>query len=128
MSLADDTGKPLDGAFQYTLHFEKGQFPPADAFWSVTLYDSEGFQVANPLNRFALSSWMPFVLNPDGSLGLYFQAESPGPGKEANWLPAPKGPFNLSLRIYAPRTEVLTGKWNPPPVTREEAGMAIPAQ
>jgi hypothetical protein len=118
LNLADETGKPLDGANKYTLHFEKGATPPVDAFWLVTLYDSGGFQVANALNRFAVSSWMPFKYNVDGSLDLYFQNESPGSDKEANWLPAPKGPFNLTMRLYAPRSEALTGKWNPPPVTR----------
>jgi hypothetical protein len=117
-NLGDETGKPLDGANKYMLHFDKGETPPADAFWSVTLYDSEGFQVANPLNRFAVSSWMPLKYNADGSLDLYFQNETPGTDKEANWLPAPKGAFNLMLRMYAPKAEVLTGKWNPPPVTR----------
>ena len=73
-----------------------------------------------PLNRFAVSSWMPFKYNADGSLDLYFQNESPGKDKEANWLPAPKGPFNLTMRLYAPKTDALTGKWNPPPVQRAE--------
>jgi hypothetical protein len=118
INLADESGKPLDGANNYRLHFEKRDTPPANAFWSVTLYDSQGFQVANPLNRFAVSSWMPFKYNTDGSLDLYFQNESPGSDKEANWLPAPKEPFNLTMRLYAPRSEALTGKWNPPPVTR----------
>jgi hypothetical protein len=118
LNLADETGKPLDGANKYTLHFDKGGTPPARAFWSVTLYDNDGFQVANHLNRFAVSSWMPFKYNADGSLDLYFQNESPGADKEANWLPAPKGPFNLMMRLYAPRSEALTGKWNPPPVMR----------
>jgi hypothetical protein len=118
INLADETGRPLDGASKYTIHFEKTALPPVDAFWSVTLYDQEGFQVANPLNRFAVSSWMPFKYNPDGSLTLYFQNENPGADKDANWLPAPKGAFNLTMRLYAPRSEALTGKWNPPPVTR----------
>jgi hypothetical protein len=118
INLADETGKPLDGANNYTLHFDKRDMPPANAFWSVTLYDPEGFQVANTLNRFAVSSWMPFKYNGDGSLDLYFQNESPGADKEVNWLPAPKGPFNLTMRIYAPKSEALTGKWNPPAVTR----------
>ena len=117
-NLSDETGKPLDGGNKYTLHFDKNDQPPADAFWSVTLYDSEGYQVANSLNRFAVSSWMPFKYNADGSLDLYFQNESPGADKEANWLLAPKGAFNLLMRLYAPRSEALTGKWNPPPVTR----------
>jgi hypothetical protein len=65
----------------------------------VTLYDLQGFQVANPLNRFAVWSWMPFKYNADGSLELYFQNESPGSDNEANWLPAPKGPFNLTMRL-----------------------------
>jgi hypothetical protein len=118
VNLADETGRPLDGAHAYTLHFEKGGTPPANAFWSITLYDSEGFQVANPLNRFNLSSWMPLKYNADGSLDLYFQNDNPGGDKQANWLPAPKGAFNLLLRLYAPKSEALTGKWNPPPVTR----------
>jgi hypothetical protein len=121
LNLADDTGKPLDGASNYTIHFDKSQIPPADAFWSITLYDPAGFQVANPLDRFAVSSWMPFKTNPDGSLDLYFQNESPGADKEANWLPAPKGPFNLTMRLYAPKSDALTGKWNPPPVVKAQA-------
>jgi hypothetical protein len=128
INLGDETGKPLDGANKYTLHFDKGQMPPADAFWSVTLYDSEGFQVANALNRFNLSSWMPLKYNGDGSIDLYFQNASPGPDKEANWLPAPKGAFNLLMRLYAPRSEALTGKWNPPPVTRMQGLLGLGAQ
>jgi hypothetical protein len=98
------------------------------AFWSITLYDPEGFQVANTLNRFAVSSWMPFRFSPDGSLDLYFQNESPGADKEANWLPAPKAPFNLTMRLYAPRSEALTGKWNPPPVVKVQEVPSLPAQ
>jgi hypothetical protein len=81
-NLGDETGKPLDGANKYTLHFTKDETPPTNAFWSVTLYDSEGYQVPNPLSRFAVSSWMPFKYNADGSLDLYFQNESPGKDKE----------------------------------------------
>ena len=72
MNLFDNTGKPLDGANKYTIHFDKGATPPVNAFWSITLYDSDGFQVANELDRFAVSSWMPFKFNGDGSLDLYF--------------------------------------------------------
>ncbi|MCG7392835.1 DUF1254 domain-containing protein [Microvirga sp. ACRRW] len=128
MNLADDTGRPLDGVNKYTLHFEKDQIPPAAAFWSLTLYDSEGFQVPNSLNRFALSSWMPLKHNADGSLDLYLQNENPGQDKEANWLPAPKGPFNVLLRLYAPQSAALTGKWNPPPVMKFETTSSIVAQ
>ncbi|HWE16004.1 MAG TPA: DUF1254 domain-containing protein, partial [Hyphomicrobiaceae bacterium] len=128
LSLGDQAGRPLDGANKYVLHFDKATLPPVDAFWSVTLYDRDGYQVANPLNRFALSSWMPFKYDPDGSLTLYVQNEAPGKDKESNWLPAPKGPFNLTMRLYAPRSEALTGKWNPPPVTRSEAFMGLTGQ
>jgi hypothetical protein len=127
INLGDETGRPLDGAYRYALHFDKGDTPPANAFWSVTLYDPEGFQVANSLNRFAVSSWMPFKYNADGSLDLYFQNVSPGKDKEANWLPAPKGEFNLTMRVYAPRSEALTGKWNPPPVRRASGTVGLGA-
>ena len=128
LNLGDQNGRPLDGANKYVLQFDKSTLPPVDAFWSVTLYDPEGYQVANPLNRFAVSSWMPFKYDPDGSLTLYFQNENPSKDKEVNWLPAPKGPFNLTMRLYAPKSEVLTGKWNPPPVTKTEAFMGITGQ
>jgi hypothetical protein len=118
LNLGDNTGQPLNGANKYTLHFGRDNLPPSAAFWSVTLYDTDGFQIANPLNRFAVSSWMPFGYNTDGSLDLYFQNRSPGAAKEANWLPAPNGPFNLTMRVYAPRAEALTGQWNPPAVRR----------
>jgi hypothetical protein len=119
INLFDGAHQTLDGANKYTIHFDKGALPPADAFWSITLYDNDGFQVQNKLNRFAVSSWMPFEYNGDGSLDLYFQNESPGAGRETNWLHAPKGTFNLTMRLYAPRMEALTGKWSPPPVVRE---------
>lgn len=118
LNLGDSEGKPLDGANKYVLHFDKANLPPVNGFWSVTLYDPEGFPAANTLNRFAVSSWMKFTYNADGSLDIYFQNESPGKDKEANWLPAPKGPFNLTMRLYAPQSDALTGKWNPPAVTK----------
>lgn len=120
LNIGDDDGKPLNGkdGGVYTIHFDKGATPPVNAFWSITLYDSDGFQVGNELNRFAVSSWMPFAYNADGSLDIYLQHASPGKDKEANWLPAPDGPFNLTMRLYGPKSEALTGKWNPPPVMR----------
>ena len=84
----------------------------------MTLYDEQGYQVPNSLNRFNLSSWMPLKFSSDGLLDLYFQNESPGADKEANWLPAPKSAFNLLMRLYAPKSTALTGQWNPPPVKR----------
>ena len=116
--LGIEPGKPVDGTNAYRLSFRKDELPPADAFWSVTLYDSDGFPVANALDRHALGDRDALVFNADGSLDLVIQAESPGPGKESNWLPAPKGPFNLTMRIYAPRANALNGEWNPPPVQR----------
>jgi hypothetical protein len=128
MNLGDQNGRPLDGANKYVLHFDKAALPPVNAFWSVTLYDPQGYQVANPLNRFAVSSWMPFKYDADGSLTVYFQNENPGHEKAANWLPAPKGPFNLTMRLYAPKSEALTGKWNPPAVAKTEAFMGLTGQ
>lgn len=128
LNLGDESGKPLDGANKYVLHFDKGLTPPVHAFWSITLYDSDGFQTANALSRFAVSSWMPFNNNADGSLDLYLQNESPGKEKEANWLPAPKGAFNLTMRLYSPKSEALTGKWSPPPVTRMQNLPSLGAQ
>ena len=128
LNLGDEFGKPLDGANKYTISFEKSATPPVNAFWSITLYDSDGFQVANSLNRFAVSSWMPFKYNADGSLDLYFQNESPGKDKEANWLPAPKGPFNLTMRLYGPKSEALTGKWSPPPVMKAQGASSLMPQ
>jgi hypothetical protein len=118
LNLFDDNRKPLDGANKYTIHFDKDAAPPVNAFWSITLYDSEGFQVGNSLNRFAVAGWMPFKINADGSLDIYLQNESPGKDKEANWLPAPRQAFNLTMRLYGPKSAVLTGKWSPPAVTK----------
>ena len=117
-NLGDEAGRALNGANQYVIHFDKANLPPVGAFWSITLYDDDGFQVPNALNRFAVSSWMPFKFNTDGSLDLYFQNENPGKDKEANWLPAPKGAFTLTMRLYAPLPDALTGKWNPPAVMK----------
>lgn len=128
LNIADKEGRPLDGANRYVIRFTRADLPPANAFWSITLYDAEGFQVENRLNRFAVSSWMPFKYDADGGLELYFQNDSPGKDKEANWLPAPKGPFNLTMRLYAPKPEALNGKWAPPVVTRADEPMPVTAQ
>lgn len=115
----DGDGKPMDGANKYVLHFDKGKTPPAGAFWSLTMYDNQGFQVPNSLNRFAIGDRDKLKFNGDGSLDIYIQAESPGGDKEANWLPAPKsGLIGPTLRLYAPKPEVLDGSWTPPAVKR----------
>ena len=104
LNLADDTGKPLDGANKYTIHFDKDAAPPVNAFWSITLYDPKGFQVANALNRFAVSSWMPFQHNADGSLDLYFQNESPGAEQGSKLATCPEWPVQSDDATL--RTEV----------------------
>jgi hypothetical protein len=118
LCLADADGRPLEGEHDYVLHFERDELPPVDAFWSVTMYDAEGFQVANPLDRFAIGDRDDLTYNADGSLDLYLQHESPGPEREPNWLPAPRGPLGVTMRLYGPAQEALDGRWNPPAVRR----------
>ncbi|WAS99453.1 DUF1254 domain-containing protein [Nannocystis punicea] len=114
----DGDGQPLTGANRYVLHFDKGETPPVDGFWSVTLYDEEHFFVANPIDRYAVGDRSKLRRNKDGSVDIYIQQESPGKARETNWLPAPAGPFNLIMRLYWPKEQALTGDWVPPPVTR----------
>jgi hypothetical protein len=118
VNLGDADGKPLTGANKYVLHFAKNEIPPVGAFWSITLYDKDGFPTVNAQKRNAIGDRNELKYNADGSLDLYFQSESPGKDKESNWLPAPTGGFNLTMRLYAPKSEVLTGIWNPPPVRK----------
>jgi hypothetical protein len=118
-TMQDEDGQPLTGESHYVLRFEKGGLPPAGAFWSVTLYDTDGFQVPNALNRFALGDRDSLKVADDGAVEIYLQHETPGAGKESNWLPTPAGgPFSLTIRIYAPEPGVLSGAWAPPPVRR----------
>ncbi|HET9240108.1 MAG TPA: DUF1254 domain-containing protein [Oligoflexus sp.] len=116
LAFTDAYNEPLTGAKNYVLHFDKDELPPVDAFWSVTMYDVQGFPVPNPLNRYALGDRDPLKYNPDGSLDLYIQHENPGPDKESNWLPAPEGGMGVTMRLYAPRASVLDGSWNPPAI------------
>jgi hypothetical protein len=107
---------------RYELRFEKGQLPPAQAFWSLTMYDGKSqLLVANPLNRYLLNSTMleQFRYGNDGSLTLYVQKDSPGKDKEANWLPAPDGPFYCIMRLYIPKPETFTGQWKQPKLRRQ---------
>lgn len=119
----DGTGAALTGANKYTLTFPKGQTPPVNGFWSITMYeiDNGWWFVPNALNKFTVSARNDLKYNDDGSLTLYFQNESPGPDKEANWLPAPKGGFIAMLRMYWPKENdpsILNGTWTPPAVEK----------
>jgi hypothetical protein len=116
----DADGHPPTGDHDYVIHFDADKLPPADAFWSVTMYDAQGFQVANELNRFAIGDRDPLSYNADGSLDLYMQHTNPGPQRESNWLPAPLGPLGVTMRLYAPKREVLDGRWHPPPVQKTQ--------
>ncbi|MGE3639663.1 MAG: DUF1254 domain-containing protein [Pirellulales bacterium] len=119
----DSTGQPLSGANKYTLTFPKGQTPPVNGFWSITMYeiDQGWWFVPNALNKFTVSPRNNLKTNDDGSVTLYFQNESPGTAKEANWLPAPKGSFILMLRMYWPKESppsIVDGTWSPPKVVK----------
>ena len=117
--LADADGKPLAGDSRYILHFSKDELPPVGAFWSLTMYDEGGFQVANPINRFAIGDRDQLKYNADGSLDLYIQHDNPGDEKQSNWLPSPaSGTLGATMRLYAPAPEALDGRWNPPAVRR----------
>jgi hypothetical protein len=118
----DTKGQPLDGSKgSYTLHFAKGGLPPVNAFWSITMYDlPKQLLVKNPINRYLINSPMlpQLKTDPDGGLTIYIQADSPGKDKEANWLPAPKGPFVAFMRYYWPKQALLDGQWQTPAIER----------
>jgi hypothetical protein len=117
LSFVDADGESYSGAHDYVLHFEPEQLPPVNAFWSLTLYDDEGFQVANELDRFAIGDRDALQTAADGSLDI-FVAHARPPEGDSNWLPAPPGSFNLTLRLYYPKPEALEGAWTPPAVTK----------
>lgn len=119
VTTVDNKGAKLNGANRYVLHFPKGQIPPVNGFWSLTMYDSSYFFVDNPLNKYTVSPRNNLKYNPDGSLDIYIQAASPGKDQEANWLPAPEDDFILMLRMYWPKDNapsILDGTWQPPAV------------
>jgi hypothetical protein len=122
MLATDSEGnKPDCSKNRYTLTFPKGQFPPAKAFWSVTMYDAKTqLLIENPINRYLINAPMlpDLKTNPDGSLTIYIQKDSPGKDKEANWLPAPDGPIYVVMRLYWPEEVALKGEWKPPAVQR----------
>ena len=117
----DIDGQPLNGANRYAMRFEKGQLPPVDAFWSLTMYDGKTFfMVENDMKRYSIGSQTPgLTFASDGSLTLYIQATSPGKEFESNRLPAPPGPFDVHLRTYIPRKELLDGTFKLPPIRRQ---------
>ncbi|WP_417735937.1 DUF1254 domain-containing protein [Rosistilla oblonga] len=113
----DSAGHPLNGANRYTLRFAKGELPPVKAFWSLTMYDQpQSLLVANPIDRYLINSPMLPELkkDADGGLTLYIQNDSPGKERESNWLPAPKGPFAMYMRLYWPAEAALDGTWKAP--------------
>jgi hypothetical protein len=119
MKAAD--GRDYDGANKYVMHFPKGQLPPVAGFWSLTMYDADYFFVANPINRYSISARQNLKANPDGSIDLYIQKDSPGADKESNWLPSPAGKFILMLRMYWPNAtspSIINNTWKVPAVRK----------
>jgi len=120
-TLTDAAGDKLDGANKYVMRFPRGRTPPVRGFWSLTMYNAQYFFVDNPLNRYTLSARNALKADPDGTIQLFIQVSNPGPDREANWLPAPNGPFVLMLRLYWPKEHppsILDGTWKPPPVEK----------
>ena len=117
----DSQGQPLTGTNKYTVHFDKGNLPPVNAFWSLTMYKlPSSLLVANPINRYLVNSPLlpQFKRDADGGITFYIQYESPGPDKESNWLPAPDGPFRIFMRLYWPKPAALDGTWKQPPMVK----------
>jgi hypothetical protein len=112
----DSNGDRLDGGKNYVLHFEKGQTPPANAFWSLTIYGPDDFLVDNPIDRYSVGDRSDLQYNADGSLDIYIQSEQPEAAKQRNWLPSPKDMFSLTMRIYWPKSSYLDGSWKIPAV------------
>jgi len=122
----DGDGHQLRGIHGYMLHFPKSQVPPANAFWSLTLYNSHYYFVDNPIGRHAIvhkansDNRFQQVVNSDGSLDIYLQHFAPAAGRQQNWLPTPWDDFNVMLRLYWPRNEALDGTWEPPSIWRTD--------
>jgi hypothetical protein len=115
----DSTSQPLDGKHSYSVTFPKGQTPPVNGFWSLTLYNDKHLFHPNDLKRYSLGTKNKNLkLNDDGSLTLYASAKSPGKDKESNWLPAPEGHFSLYIRAYWGKDGILDGSWKPPTIQR----------
>lgn len=111
----DSKGNPLSGNSSYLIHFDKGQTPPVDGFWSITMYNDKSSLVDNPINRYSIGKYTEGMKNnTDGSLDIYIQNASPGADKESNWLPSAEGTFTMVLRLYLPQPAILNGTWELP--------------
>lgn len=123
LAQVDRTGQDLTGAKRYTLHFSPGGLPPVRAFWSLSMYDTDGFFVPNPIDRYLINDRTDLHYNPDGSLDVYIQRRAPGSAEHRlNWLPSPPGTFRLLMRLYAPAGAAIPGildgsGWDPPTIT-----------
>ncbi len=118
LNTCDSDGNPIDGNNDYVIHFSKEILPPVGAFWSITMYDAEGYQAANELNRFAIGDRDDLKYNADGSLDIYIQNKNPGAEKVNNWLPSPLGLLGITMRLYAPKAEIVNGLWKPPAIKK----------
>ena len=122
LGFTDSRGRPLRGRHRYTLRFERGQLPPVGAFWSLTMYDGDGYLYSNPLGRYAIGDRTSGLRRGrDGSLTLFIQHRRPAGPARSNWLPSPGGRFRVALRLYEPSRSVLSGAWRPPPLERAES-------
>ena len=117
-ALFDTNSEKLEGSRSYVIHFNKDEFPPANAFWSLTAYDHEGFMISNPLNRFGIRSRDEVEYNEDGSLDIYFAPKCPTQAPESNWIPSIAGSVGLQMRLYSPAEAYLNGSWKPPVIKR----------
>jgi hypothetical protein len=115
----DGEGRPLTGSHRYRIRFEAGRSPPVDAFWSLTVYDHDGFLINNPIRRYSLGDRDTLATNQDGSIDIMISHQQPD-GGISNWLPCPTGPFAVTMRLYLPKPEFLDGRWKLPPIERIE--------
>ena len=114
----DSDGQALDGSKRYTVHFASGQLPPANAFWSLTMYElPESLLVANPINRYLLNSPMLPQFKRDADGGLTFCSERiPGDRQRSELAACAQGAVYVVMRLYLPKPEALEGKWKQPPM------------
>jgi hypothetical protein len=118
-TFTDSQGKPLNGNNSYLIHFDPGQTPPVNGFWSVSMYNDKNLFIDNPINRYNIGKYTEGLKNnTDGSLDIFIQNKNPGPDKESNWLPSPEGSFNMVLRLYLPQPQALNGTWQLPLVQK----------